>query len=125
MILKVNFLSNPLPHIFAKEEGCLLSINFLSRCTSYLPNNSSSLWHSSTVAWQNNKLSSANKRCEIRTPCLLDKTPLRDRFSLALLSKVESPSAHNRSKYGESGSPYFIPIEGEKKLLGSPLIIIE
>ena len=71
---------------------------------SYLPNRSSNLWHSPTVAWQNNKVSLANKRWEIRTPYWLDNTPLSAQLSLAFLNKADNPSTHKRYKYGESGT---------------------
>ena len=39
--------------------------------------------------------------------------------------KDESPFAHKMNKYGDSGSPCLIPLEGVTNPLGSPLTITE
>ena len=48
---------------------------------SYFPKRVVNLWHSFTVAWQNKRLSSANNRWDIQTPCWEDLIPFRELFS--------------------------------------------
>ena len=103
-----------------RDVFCLLIVR--PNSASYLPKRSNSLWHSSTVAWQNKRLSSTNKRWEIQTLCWLDITPLSNQVSSTFLDKVDKPLVHRRNKYDESGSPHFIPLVGVIKPLGSPLI---
>jgi hypothetical protein len=39
--------------------------------------------------------------------------------------REDKPSAHNRKRYGEIGSPCRIPLDGLKTLDKTPLILIE
>ena len=48
---------------------------------SYFPKRVVNLWHSFTVAWQNKRLSLANNRWDIQTPCWEDLIPFRELFS--------------------------------------------
>ena len=92
---------------------------------SYWPRISIRHWHSSTDASQNRKLSSTNNRWDIHTPFGQDNTPRISLFSIALIIFPEKPSTHNKNRYGDRGSPYFIPRDGWTKPLGSPFIKIE
>ena len=92
---------------------------------SYCPRISIRHWHYSTDALQNSKLSSANNRWKMHTLFGQDNTPWISLFSVALLIILDKPSAHNKNRYGDNESPYFIPLDGWTKPLGSPFINIE
>ena len=64
------------------------------------------------VALQNNNESSATNKLEmLGAPQQIDSPWILASFS-AFVSKEEKPSAHNKNKYGEIGSPCRIPLEG-------------
>ena len=92
---------------------------------SYDSNISSKFRHSAVVASQNSRLSFANSRCESLTPPLQDTTPFKSWLSIALRMKEERPSAQNRNRYGDKGSPCLMPRDGVMKPLVSPLIRVE
>ena len=92
---------------------------------SYFPRRSSRCWLSSTVAWQKMKLSSANNRWDIHTPLVQNRMPCNCFLSTAFLIREERPSAHKRNRYGERGSPCFIPLDGVMYPFGSPLMSTE
>ena len=77
------------------------------------------------MAQQNRRLSSANNRWEMHTPCQLDFMPLNWWLSSAFLSIADKPSTQSRNKYGESGSPCFILLDGVMKPRGSSFIRME
>ena len=92
---------------------------------SYWPRISIRRWHSSTNASQNRKLSSANNKWDIHASFGQDNTPWISLFSTALPIIPDKPLAHNKNRYGDRGSPCFIPRDGWTKPLGSPFIKIE
>ena len=95
--------------------------------SSYQVRISSSWQHSPSFASQNNKLSSANRRWEIRTPPppLQEYTPVNWRVSATFLIKEDNPSTQRRKRYWDKGSPYLMPQARVMKHVGSPLISIK
>ena len=81
-----------------------------------------SYWHSPTVALQKRRLSLANRRWDMQTPCWLDKIPCNTRVSTAFLNNADRPLAYRRNREGDNGSPCLIPLDWVMKPLGSPLI---
>jgi hypothetical protein len=67
------------------------------------------------VASINTTLSSANKRCVIVGPSLPNLTPASCASACAWRSSAEKPSTQNKNRYGDSGSPWRKPLEGEKE----------
>ena len=80
---------------------------------------------SSRDAWQNSKESSANIRFVTFGAPLQMEIPLIRPSDSALFSKAVKPSAHNKNRYGDNGSPWRIPLEGWIMPNGFPLIRIE
>ena len=80
---------------------------------------------SSRDAWQNNKESSANIKFVTFGAPLQMEIPLIRPSDSALFGKAVKPSAHNKNRYGDNGSPWRIPLEGWIMPNGFPLIRIE
>ena len=92
---------------------------------SYLSRISKRCRHSSIVAWQKMKLSSANNRWEMHTLFVHDRMPCNYCLSVAFLIRKKRYSTHNRKRYGERGSPCLIPRDGEVYPCGTPLMSTE
>ena len=80
---------------------------------------------SSRNAWQNSKESLANIRFVTFGAPLHMEIPLIRPSDSALFSSAVKPSAHNKNRYGDNGSPWRIPLEGWIMPNGFPLIRIE
>lgn len=124
--LKVFTLDFPLtignPRYFSQSSTILAPIKFLILCftstlvfllknrdvfylfvaypkaSSYCSKMVNNRWHSSIVAWQKMRLSSANKRWDRQTPPLLDRTPCKCLASSVFLSIADNPSAQNKNR---------------------------
>ena len=93
--------------------------------SSYCVRISSKWQHSPIFASQNNRLSSAKRRWEIRTPARLEKIPFNLFVSIAFQIKEDNPSAQSRKRYGDKWSPCLMSRVGVMKPFGSPLMSIE
>ena len=83
------------------------------------------LEHSSFVAQQKIRLSSAKTKWEIAGPLTQATIPLMAPHPTAYLINAESPFAQNKNRYGENGSPWHRPLVGWMTPRGLPLNLIE
>ena len=72
---------------------------------SYFSNSLSKFWHSSTIARQNKRLSLANKRWKMHTPCWLVIIPSILWFAIAFLNRTDNPSAQSKIGMEITGPP--------------------
>ncbi|KAK9986113.1 hypothetical protein SO802_031064 [Lithocarpus litseifolius] len=71
--------------------------------------------HSPIFASQNNRQSSAKRRWETRTPPRREEIPFNLFVTAAFRIKEDNPSAQNRKRYGNKGSPCLMPRVGVMK----------
>ena len=69
-----------------------------------------------------NKVIISKEKMRDTYPLGHDKIPCKFYDPFAFLSKVERPSTQSMKKYGDNGSPCFIPHDGLINPLGSQLI---
>ena len=68
------------------------------KAASYCSRMANNHWHSSIVAWQKMKLSSANKMQDRRTPPLLDRIPYKWQAPSVSLIIADNPSTQNKNR---------------------------
>jgi hypothetical protein len=77
---------------------------------------------SRTVGLPIRRVSSTNWLCEIGGEMSCRGRPVRRLFSIAAWMERLRPSARMMKRKGERGSPYLIPLKGEKGHEGTPLM---
>ena len=78
-----------------------------------------------SMAWQNKRESSANRRCEIRGARLQMDTPWIFPSNSTFYKREVNPFAHKRKRQGDKRSPWWIPLEGWIIPYGFPFIETE
>ena len=87
--------------LWLKKKGVLSWFNYWTNSCSYVFNMVIMLEHSSFVAQQKIRLSSAKTKWEIAGPLAQAAIPLMALHSIACLINAESPFAQNKNRYGK------------------------
>ena len=111
--------------LWLKNKAVLSWFIFWLEACSYVSKTCLRWVHSSLVAWKKIMLSFTKKRCEICGPCRQAATPWSVLVKVACWSRDESPSAQNKKRKGEMGSPYLKPLDGIMYPQGLPFNLIE
>ena len=119
------FFFNLIRSVLTKKQCRFCSIQLLAEACSKTPKILCMALHSLSVALQKIILSFAKKRCDRQGAPLQIVFPSISPISIDFFIRVESPSTHNKNKYGDNGSPYRIPLDGMILPLGFPLIFTE
>jgi hypothetical protein len=108
------------PVFLLKKTDVFAAFNYWPEARSYKFRTWEKFSHSSSVALQNNRESSANSKWLTLCPPAKIGTPEMRVSSSAFVSKELSPSATIKNKYGDSGSPCQSPLEGQIFPKGTP-----